>query len=111
VGVGLTPTRGIRTVLGFSHVAGLIVGGGAAITADRAITATNADAGTAEKRYPIPASDRATIDRDAQVILVRYQNRIVALALACPHQNAAVNPSRILSRSSSVMGKLLRLST
>ena len=43
-----------------------------------------------EKRYPIPSSDGATTDRDAQVILVRYQNRVVALALACPHQNAAV---------------------
>jgi len=50
---------------------------------------TNANAAT-EKRYPIPSSDGAMIDRDAQVILVRYQNRVVALALACPHQNAAV---------------------
>jgi nitrite reductase/ring-hydroxylating ferredoxin subunit len=55
-----------------------------------AITATNASAGTAEKRYPVPTSDGATVDRDAQVILVRYQNRVVALALACPHQNSAV---------------------
>jgi nitrite reductase/ring-hydroxylating ferredoxin subunit len=55
-----------------------------------AVTATNAVAGAAERRYPIPSSDGATIDRDAQVILVRYQNHIVALALACPHQNAAV---------------------
>jgi nitrite reductase/ring-hydroxylating ferredoxin subunit len=55
-----------------------------------AITASNATAATAEKRYPIPASDGATVDRDAQVILVRYQGHVVALALACPHQNAAV---------------------
>lgn len=52
--------------------------------------AIGARAGTTEKRYPIPPSDGATIDRDAQVLLVRYQNHIVALALACPHQNAAV---------------------
>jgi nitrite reductase/ring-hydroxylating ferredoxin subunit len=51
---------------------------------------TDAAAAAAEKRYPIPASDGATIDRESQVILVRYQNRVVALALACPHQNAAV---------------------
>jgi len=54
------------------------------------VTATNAVAGAAERRYPIPPADGATIDRDAQVILVRYENHIVALALACPHQNAAV---------------------
>ena len=38
----------------------------------------------------IPPADGATINRDTQVILVRFQNHIVALALACPHQNAAV---------------------
>jgi nitrite reductase/ring-hydroxylating ferredoxin subunit len=65
-------------------------GGGLIAAIMVAITATNASAGTAEKRYPIPASDGATIDRDTQVILVRYQNHVIALALACPHQNAAV---------------------
>src|SRR4051794_33988363 len=42
------------------------------------------------KRYPIPAADSVNIDRDAQVILVRNQNRAFAFALSCPHQNAAV---------------------
>ena len=65
-------------------------GGGLIAAVLVAITGTNATAGTAEKRYPIPSSDGATIDRDAQVILVRYQIHVVALALACPHQNAAV---------------------
>lgn len=43
-----------------------------------------------QRRYPIPAADGVSIDRDAQVILVRAQNKIMAMALACPHQNAAV---------------------
>jgi nitrite reductase/ring-hydroxylating ferredoxin subunit len=63
---------------------------GGGLIATLLVSIATAGAGSAEKRYPIPASDGATIDHDAQVILVRYQNRIVALALACPHQNAAV---------------------
>jgi len=37
-------------------------------------------------RYPIPASDGAVIDRDNEIIMVRYQRRAYALALSCPHQ-------------------------
>ena len=44
----------------------------------------------AERTYPIPATDGVNVDRDAQVILVRYQNKLFAMALACPHENAAV---------------------
>src|SRR5262245_16785928 len=43
-----------------------------------------------ERTYPLPASDGATIDREAQVILVRYQNRVYAFSLACPHENTAL---------------------
>ena len=43
-----------------------------------------------ERRYAIPATDGVNIDRSAQVILVRYANNIYAMALACPHENAAV---------------------
>jgi len=49
-------------------------------------TQPNSDART----YPVPAADGATIDRDAQVILVRQQNRVFAFALACPHENTAL---------------------
>jgi nitrite reductase/ring-hydroxylating ferredoxin subunit len=42
------------------------------------------------KSYPIPAADSVNIDRDAQIIVVRNQNRAFAFALSCPHQNAAV---------------------
>jgi nitrite reductase/ring-hydroxylating ferredoxin subunit len=40
--------------------------------------------------YPIPAQDGASIDRDNQVILVRYQSHLFAFALSCPHQNTAL---------------------
>ena len=42
------------------------------------------------RTYPIPAADGAQIDRDAQVILVRWQNVVYAFALSCPHQNTAL---------------------
>ena len=40
--------------------------------------------------YAIPAADGAQIDRDAQVILVRWQNAVYAFNLSCPHQNTAL---------------------
>ena len=40
--------------------------------------------------YPVPASDGADIDRDNEVILVRYQNEVYAFNLSCPHQNTAL---------------------
>jgi nitrite reductase/ring-hydroxylating ferredoxin subunit len=43
-----------------------------------------------ERRYPLPAADGVSIDRAAQVILVRAGRSVYAMALACPHQNAAV---------------------
>src|SRR5436190_8889473 len=43
-----------------------------------------------EKRYPLPTADGVNIDRQAQVILVRFQNNIYAFSLACPHEHAAI---------------------
>jgi nitrite reductase/ring-hydroxylating ferredoxin subunit len=47
-------------------------------------------AAAAERRYPLPATDGVSIDRSAQVILVRAAGSVYAMALACPHQQAAV---------------------
>lgn len=44
----------------------------------------------AEPTYPLPATDGAQIDRDNQVILVRWQNTVYAFNLSCPHQNTAL---------------------
>jgi len=43
-----------------------------------------------EHAYPIPDTDGATIDRDAQVIVVRYQGKAYVFNLSCPHQNTAL---------------------
>ncbi len=40
--------------------------------------------------YPIPPQDGATIDREHELILVRYQDRVYAFALWCPHQHTAL---------------------
>ena len=41
--------------------------------------------------FPIPAADGATIDRDNDLILARYQGKVYAFSLACPHQNTALH--------------------
>ncbi|MGD0483392.1 MAG: Rieske 2Fe-2S domain-containing protein [Gemmatimonadales bacterium] len=41
--------------------------------------------------YPIPAADGAQIDHDNQTILVRYQQKVFAFNLSCPHQNTALH--------------------
>ena len=51
---------------------------------------TGAQSGADERTYPLPAADGVSIDRDAQVIVVRHQNRVFAFALACPHENTAL---------------------
>jgi len=43
-----------------------------------------------ELTYPIPAEDGAQIDKENQVITVRYQGKAYAFNLACPHQNTAL---------------------
>ncbi len=40
--------------------------------------------------YAIPAQDGADIDRDAEVILVRWQGSVYAFNLSCPHQRTAL---------------------
>lgn len=40
--------------------------------------------------YPLPPQDGATIDRDNDVILMRWQGNVYAFSLACPHQNTAL---------------------
>jgi nitrite reductase/ring-hydroxylating ferredoxin subunit len=36
--------------------------------------------------YPLPSADGVTIDRDNEIILVRWDARLYAFALSCPHQ-------------------------
>lgn len=44
-----------------------------------------------EHAYPIPPSDGATIDKENQVILVRFEGKVYAFNLSCPHQNTALH--------------------
>ena len=42
------------------------------------------------RTYAIPAADGVQIDRDADVILVRWENSLYAFDLSCPHQSTAL---------------------
>lgn len=43
-----------------------------------------------ERAYPLPASDGVAIDREEQLIVVRFQQKAYAFSLACPHENTAL---------------------
>ena len=43
-----------------------------------------------ERQYPIPPGDSVNVDRQAQLIVVRFNNHAYVFALSCPHQNNAV---------------------
>lgn len=40
--------------------------------------------------YAVPATNSVQIDRDAEVILVRWDNEVHAFNLSCPHQRTAL---------------------
>ncbi len=44
----------------------------------------------ANPSYPLPKSDGVQIDKENQVILVRWEDHIYAFNLSCPHQNTAL---------------------
>src|SRR5512141_847690 len=55
------------------------------------VNVTNADVTREnELSYPVPSADGASIDQQNQVILARFQNRVYAFSLSCPHQNTAL---------------------
>ncbi len=41
-------------------------------------------------KYPIPATDSVLIDKENEVILVRWEKQVFAFSLSCPHQNTAL---------------------
>jgi Rieske Fe-S protein len=74
-------------------VAGALVAVGATRSAALAmpLELVDATAGDGSKRtYGIPATDGAQIDKQNQVILVRWENAVYAFDLSCPHQNTAL---------------------
>jgi Rieske Fe-S protein len=52
--------------------------------------ATGTQTAPDEHSYPLPAADGVSIDRDTQVIVVRFQQHAYAFNLACPHENTAL---------------------
>jgi Rieske Fe-S protein len=82
-------------------VAGAVVGVGASAREAAAVPVTCgvplASAGS-DLTYPMPAADGATIDRDNGVIVVRFQGKVFAFNLSCPHENAAVRWKPALGR-------------
>jgi len=61
----------------------------ASIRSIRALAAMSSDRRD-EKRYPIPAADGVSIDKDNSVIVARATGKVYAFSLACPHQNTAL---------------------
>ena len=49
-------------------------------------TASGRRTSISEVSYLLPTADGVTIDRDNEVILVRWQSSLYAFALSCPHQ-------------------------
>jgi nitrite reductase/ring-hydroxylating ferredoxin subunit len=43
-----------------------------------------------ERTYPIPDADGATIDKENEVIVVRFEQHAYAFNLSCPHQHTAL---------------------
>lgn len=46
--------------------------------------------GGAAARYPVPTADGVFIDKEQDVILVRWKGAVYAFARSCPHQNTAL---------------------
>jgi nitrite reductase/ring-hydroxylating ferredoxin subunit len=59
---------------------------------------SSAVAGRKMLSYQVPAADGAEIDRDNEVILVRYHNEVFAFNLSCPHQNTALRWNEDVAR-------------
>lgn len=58
-----------------------------------ALAPSSADAlrsAAAERSYPIPSADGASIDTGESVIVARIDGAVYAFSLACPHQNTAL---------------------
>ena len=70
-------------------LAGLGIDARAAAALPVRLTSALAVAGK-DATYPIPAADGVTVDRDNDVMIARFQNKVFAFSLACPHQNTAL---------------------
>ena len=86
---GCTSRRGFLE----STLTGVVVAGVAVLVGDDRLpigTARVLAAQADERKYPLPQADGVTIDRENEVILVRFQGAVYAFNLACPHEHTAL---------------------
>lgn len=76
---------GILSLLGVPRMALAMIGSGAPLTEVKPLAVNGA-----MRWYATPAGDGVGIDRDADVILVRWKEDLFAFDLSCPHQNTAL---------------------
>jgi len=84
-----------REFLGHISAAALAAMVGVALAASDAAavpieSVSGAQVGPTEHEYPVPAGDAVSIDRENEVILIRFHERALAFNLACPHENTAL---------------------
>jgi Rieske Fe-S protein len=83
-----------RAFLRDAAVSALAAIGALTFIADRAaalpVTFASGSGARTDKSYTIPAADGAVIDKDESVIIARFENKVYAFSLACPHQNTAI---------------------
>ncbi|HKV71302.1 MAG TPA: Rieske 2Fe-2S domain-containing protein [Gemmatimonadales bacterium] len=75
-------------------VAGVFTALGLGASEARAMTwrlVTPLRTGDEEHAYPIPAADGAMIDKQNQLIIVRWLGKVYGFNLSCPHQNTALH--------------------
>lgn len=89
----VTPDRREFLRASFLSVASALIAVGATSQAAFAMPMSFVDAvrsSGSRHTYAVPVADGAQIDKDNQVILVRWENAIYAFSLSCPHQNTAL---------------------
>ena len=81
-------------------VVAALVGAEAALAAEwyPVIEVNGVDVDPTSKAFPIPAADGVTIDKKTGVILVRFQGKVIAFNLACPHENTALRWKQAVGR-------------
>jgi Rieske Fe-S protein len=90
-GCALDATR--RDFLREAIAAVAVVAGGLGLVPTHALAFQLASAtrmSGSEATYPLPPADGVTIDKEREVILVRWQGMLYAFRLACPHQRTAL---------------------
>ncbi len=63
--------------------------GQASVLPGRLVATGRSGAGTVT--YPLPAGDGVSIDREQEIIVARWQGKVYAFYLSCPHRHTALH--------------------